>query len=288
MPRCYALIMLLVPRLLSLVTLFALIGCGERSDGGGAGGVREALPELNVVSPELPAVEAPLSRRDILLAVAEAASSFGSGADGGSTESPALAGRTFAFRLRYCEQSGPNHQSTLDANTGVLKVEVRRDIDRETAAVQQMVESAGVEDVEGFWVPRPWLLEAACPRSAPPAEQEPAGQSGEPAQTEEAPVDGAVPLPTVGIVEFHSGERARSARREQRPYRLTKTLGEGTQPGPIDLVLQGRLQRAPGGQVITCMGDAVTGPPTCIVSVRIDQVRMEAASGELLAEWSKA
>lgn len=278
-----------VPRIIVGLALFSLVGCGERSASGSADNLGEGLPEANATAPELPVVEQPLTRRDVLLAVIEAASRFGAGIEGESAGPQALDGRTFSFRIRFCQQSAPRFRSSLDPETRVLKVEAKPDINGASPAVRLMMGSATVrvEAVEGFWVPRPWLLQAACPPSLL-AEHETSAPASEAATVDEVREELPTSLPTVGIVELHSEDRARSALRQQRPYRLTKKLAEATRPGPVDLVLQGRLQRTPGGRVITCMGDAVIGPPTCLVSVRIDQVRMEAASGELLAEWSNA
>lgn len=275
-----------VPRFLAFATLFALLGCSERPSGRSENNLGQPAPEANTVAPELPAVEAPLTRRDILLAVTEAASRFAIGGEAQTTGPEALDGRTFSFRIRFCDQSSPNFMSSVEPETRVLKAEARPDIDRDSPEVQQIAGSAAIEDVDGFWVPRPWLLEAACPRLPTPQPDEPEEGAHKAKNTDEQQTPPA-PAHTVGIVQFHSEDSARSARREQRPYSVTKKLGDAAPPKTIDLVLQGRLQRAPGGKVITCSGNAVSAPPTCLVSVRIDQVRMEADSGELLAEWSK-
>lgn len=132
--------------------------------------------------------------------------------------------------------------------------------------------------VEGFWVPRPWLLEAACPAASPRDAEESASRAG----------DGGPIPPLVGIAQLDDDGRAQSIVRDGRAYEITRKLPEETSPEPIDLVLEGRLQSLRGGKVVTCIGEATRRPPTCIVSVDLDKVRLEQPGGERLAEWSEA
>lgn len=277
-----------------LLTALALGGCqvdvgnNSQNDVAATNLTEPPAPE----PPALPTVEAPLTRRDVLLATIEAASDFATGVDDRERQR-ALDGRPFSFRMRLCGTGGPLGQSSFDAEERVLRVEVRPTITAESPVVQPLL-GERFEAVEGFWVPRPWLLQAGCPRTAPaPA---PAGAEAEaseeaeqsPSREQAEPPVATVPASTVGLAEFFEPSSDRSQRREGRPYTLTRKLGENVQPGPVDLVLSGRLSRLPEGKVITCTSLQPAGPPTCIVSVRVDTVRLEDPSGALLAEWTGA
>lgn len=278
---------LLLPSI--LLPLAALCGCQVEV----AGNSQNDVAGLNVAEPPaaeppaLPTVEAPLTRRDLLLATVEAASDHAAGIDDRERQR-ALDGRPFSFRMRLCGTGGPLGRQSFDAEERVLRVEVRPTITAETPAVQPLV-GERFEAVEGFWVPQPWLLQAGCPRPVPrpAAETESAAEASSPTTAEPSPAATA-PTTTVGLAEFFGPYSARSQRRAGRPYNLTRRLGENAQPGPVDLVLRGRLSRLPEGKVITCASLQPAGPPTCIVSVRVDTVRLEDSSGALLAEWTGA
>lgn len=244
-----------------------------------------------VQQPALPTVEAPLTRRDLLLATVEAASDHAGGVDDRERQR-ALDGRPFSFRMRLCGTGESLGRSSFDAEERVLRVELRPTITAETPAVQPLLRER-FEAAEGFWVPQPWMLQAGCPPTAPapaPAQQA-ANEAESSLQTSEEQAErpvATVPVSTVGLAEFFEPSSDRSQRREGRPYNLTRRLGENAQPGPVDFVLSGRLSRLPEGKVITCASLQAAGPPTCIVSVRVDMVRLEDSSGALLAEWTGA
>jgi hypothetical protein len=271
MPRSMAMIgRPYLPLAGGLALCLASCGTDTAAPGNAAG---NELPAAEEVSRAPAAVEQPLARRDILLAVVEAASSHAAGTGDGARQQ-ALDGRPFRFRIGLCDARNDDFSASFEEEERVLRVAVRPNLD------EQALRSAGFdlpEDgmVEGFWIPRPWLLAAACP-PAPAAGPAPTGEA-------EPPPVPAPPL--VGIAQFGAEGRAQSIVRDGRAYEVTRKLEEGTAPGPIELVLEGRLQRRPGGRVISCAGRDPARPPTCVVSVRLDGVRLEQAGGELLAEW---
>jgi len=263
--------------LLRLGLLGSLASCTGQQEAAHTNEVSTEIPASTPAEPAAPTlVEQPLSRKAILLAVTEAASSHALGRDDAEQQQP-LDGRPFTFRIRLCGPPDDDFQSAFDEESKVLRVSVRPSLT--VATLQERgIAAAGWQSVEGFWVPRPWLLEAACPGAgipdAPGTEQEGARPPG--------------PSPsTIGIAQFDADGRAQSIMRGHRSYQITRQLGNGSVPEAIDLVLQGRLQRLPRRRVITCTGDAISQPPTCVVSARFDQVRLEQATGELLAEWSE-
>ena len=273
--------------LLGLSLLALLAACREQSGGTPADNAPTAAPEVVTPPVTLPRVEEPLNRRDILLAVAEAASAFGLGRDD-SVQQRKLDGKPFTFRIRLCENAGDNLMSSFDPETRVLRVKVRPNLTgaAEPATTETEAGKEPSPPLEGFWVPRPWLLEPGCPvRAAQPAgAAQPVAADAKDSGAAQAPPPSAR---TVGIAHAAGEPGARSVRRGDRPYAITKTLDEGVEPGPVDLVLQGRLKSDPGRKVIQCEAGSGDAAPTCIVSAQIDLVRLETRTGELLGEWSE-
>lgn len=264
-------------RLLPAFATLLLVGACNRQGEADDGSVpAPAAPEAAQPVVESAAIVRPLSRRDVLLAVAEAQSSYAAATNDGEQQA-ALDGRPFSFRIRLCGTLNDDFQASFDEKERVLRVAVRPNLTGATLREQKLF-AGDWESAEGFWVPRPWLLEPVCPsgRAAPlPAADGSAGP--------------AVPIPsTTGIAQFGSPDRAQSILRGDRAYEITRKLEESASPDPIDLVLEGRLRRLPDGKVINCAGDATLQRPTCIVSAEFDKVRLEQPGGETLAEWSES
>ena len=227
----------------------------------------------------LPTVDPPLTRRDLIIAVMEASTALVTAADD-TERQQLLSGRRFSFRIRLCEGTPNHNHSTFDREKRVLRIAVAPDLDANDP-VAAALGAGELEAVEGFWVPYPWLLEAACPPA--PSSREAEGQDAAPAETP------AQARSTLALAQFFLPGADRSSRREGRPFSVTRRLDEGVTPGPVDLVLQGRLTRLSGGKVINCIAPASMLAPQCIVSVRFDAVRLEQAeTGVLLGEWSGA
>ena len=274
-----------LPNPLLCILLLAVTACGTEPADPANDAAVQAAPETNSAVAELPTIDPPLSRRDILREVAGAASDFAAGTQP-ETAQRALDGRQFSFRIRHCGENDSRFVTSFNTETRVYKVIASPGISGSDAAVSPLVAGGQFEDAEGFWVPRPWLLQAACPvgpAQTPTEPVDPSREADEPA----APQPVTANPPTVGLVDFHTQDRTRAAQRKNRPYEVTRILPGGVEPGPLDLVIEGRLRRLPVGGVIHCSGDALNGPPVCLVSVRIDRVRMEGASGDVLGEWTK-
>lgn len=272
-------------------------------------------PVLNL--PSVPKPQPPIDRAALLAAVTEAASSTAAG-----TEMPrsvrSLDGRQFEIRIRFgC--SGPAADLAERWLGWSFDPEVRRIRVRAMPTIssdEPLVERIGgeqIEAVEGFWVPRPWLLAPVCPaavavRRATPEEQSQAtenqqqaqpaarGQAREkpqPAKAAEDPATDGVrePLPAaprIGIAQFFTREDPRSRRRDMRPYQAAHTLPEGQALSSqgYNLVLSGRLRALPGSGVIHCISRSADTPPECIVSAEFLRVWIEKPnSREVIAEW---
>ena len=157
-----------------------------------------------------------------------------------------------------------------------------------------------IEAVDGFWIPRPWILSDACPvdlattetvsEGTPPADEK--GKAGDNKAADDATAnnetESALPAPTVGIAHFYTSRDPRTGRRNGQPYRITKRVTETERPAPqsLRLVLRGRLGMVPGGKVIQCSVPRGEERPRCMISATFDRVRFENVDGSILyAEW---
>ncbi|MBA2466759.1 MAG: hypothetical protein H0V46_04050 [Sphingomonas sp.] len=247
--------------------------------------------------PELPIVprSESLDRAAILAAVAQAASANAAGADDKAAQR-ALDGRQFEFRIRFgCRGPSTNLRDqwlgwSFDSENNTLRVRARPTLAAEEPLVQALG-GAGFEAVEGFWIPRPWLLQPVCPANSA-IESATAEATGEaeksPAQPE--PITEPLPgSPRLGLAQFFSDTDPRTGRRSMRPYEAVKTLEASRPIGSqgFDLVLSGRLKALPDKRVIACVAKGAQSAPECIVSADFDRVRIETPDAEdVIAEWT--
>ena len=255
----------------------------------------------------VPQPEPPLERAELMFAVARAASAAAAGVDD-SVDQRALDGRRFELRIRFgCRGSSPDLQEAmfgwaLDRESGTFRIKATPTISFDQEVVQQIA-GEEFEAAEGFWIPRPWLLDPACPaatdlqppsvESAEESEPPPSGEglNGDPLVPDEDAQETRSPQPAspmVGIAEFFRETDSRTRRRGMQPYETVKTLEAGQSIGSqgFNLVLSGRLRALPTQQVIACASRGPDSRPACIVSARVDRVRLERPdTRELLAEW---
>ncbi|MBA3510972.1 hypothetical protein [Sphingomonas sp.] len=286
-----------------MAALTMLCACQpEAQDPGNLHNAEEPTLNASVVPRPQPA----LDRAAIFAAVARAASAEAAGTDHSEAQRE-LDGRQFEIRIRFgCK--GPSTELreewlgwSFDREKGTLRVRAMPTL----SAEEQLVKALGgdqFEAVEGFWIPRPWLLEAACPATAAvsSAPAEPAADAAsketgaQPATTPAAAAESQqitepVPKwPRIGIAQFFTETDPRTGRRSMRPYEAVKTLGPEQPIGSqgFNLVLSGRLKALPDKRVIACVAKGADSPPECIVSVDFDRVWIEKpADREILAEW---
>jgi hypothetical protein len=255
---------------------------------------QQVVPKLPV-----PAPEQPLAREQLLLAAEHAASDFAAGTDDAQRQKD-LTDKKFEFRIRFgCE--GPSDHSegpfdwSVNKRTGALKVRATPTLSTNDASVKALAGEA-FEAVEGFWVRRPWLLSASCPKTAPPTDQAQATadtkatQHKKPASAakdDKPAAASAPPAPLLGIAQFFTATDPRTLRRSGRAYEATKALDTGDVPsGGFDLVVTGRLVALPDGRVIACTHPAAGERPSCVISVQFGKVSIERAdTHEQLAQW---
>jgi len=221
-----------------------------------------------------------MSREQLLVATLRAASAFAAGTDDTELQK-SLANKDYEFRIRFgCD--GPDKAATddpfgwtYDAKTRALKVRATPALSPKDAPVKALAGEA-FENVEGFWLRRPWLLAPVCPK----ADEDTAAD--ETTETPEVPVS-----QSIGIAQFFTETGPRTMRRSGRPYEATKKL-ESDQPpsGGFDLVLTGRLVALPDGRVIACTRSRAGERPACLISVEFGKVSIERAdTHEQLAQW---
>lgn len=255
-------------------------------------------PPVAPVSPgptsELPPVDSTLNRQDLLAAIARAASNAALGASD-AEEQRKLDGKRFEFRMRFgCQsasedQAEPSRTWRFDERRRILSLTILPEISLGSRLIG-MLQNGKYEAVEGFWIHRPWLLEAGCPAmpSAPPE----ASPSPTPSpHSSPAPLakPAAASSPSLAIAQFFTSADTRTQRRDNRPYRATSVLAEGELPSKdgYDLVISGRLQRLADGRVIACRITSAAIPPSCIVSAQFDTVAIAApGSRQPIARWS--
>lgn len=235
-------------------------------------------------------VEPPFNRSRLLLTVARAASAHSAGMDDLAFQRP-LDGKQFEIRIRFgCE--GPDQASggygwSLDPNGRTLRLRASPTLSLDDD-VAKSVAGEAVEAVEGFWLPRPWLLHAACPTSQP-GEGAAMAQDGSEELGDARSLQVRPAVQRIGIAQFFTAEDGRTRRRMNRPFQAVQQIEEGAQIGQdgFNLVLAGRLRARNDGRVILCAGSGENRPPDCIVSATVDRVWVEQPEDKaVIAEWS--
>ena len=244
--------------------------------------------------PPLPIVEVPFNRTRLLFTVARAASSHSAGADDTDVQRT-LDGKRFEVRLRFgCDGQGPEHGDhgwSVDPDGRTLRVRVVPNLSLDDEVVGSLA-SVETEAAGGFWLPRPWLLNATCPRAQPDLTS---GNGSSPIaanDAEQVPTRSDLPDPVlqrIGIVQFFGSDDSRTGRRMDQPFEAVKQLKDGESIGSqgFNLVLAGRLRVHSDGRVIRCVGSGRDRPPDCVVSADIDRVWIEQPDTKgVVAEWS--
>jgi hypothetical protein len=260
-------------RLAALAGSALLCACEARDD---ANDIAPAPPAVVENEPSPVPLPAPaLDRAALLDAVAKAASAHAAGIDDAQARA-ALDGRRFAVKLRFgC--GGPADETSSDAlgwrvkSDESLEITATPDLSLDAPELARALTQT-VEAVEGFWIPRPWLLSDACPAVH-------AGAIAPP----------AVPDHSVGIAQYYTPEGSRTERRSGRAYVCIAPIKPGA-PLPQDgffLLLEGRLQAWPGGPPIHCASTSAAARPSCIVSVRLDRAAfIRPGDGAVIDEWT--
>jgi hypothetical protein len=225
-----------------------------------------AEPALSLPVPP-PAIE----RAELLAIIGQAASAFAQGQTAPRTVLD-LVGRRFSVRLPFgCLGPGGDGPASYayDAGKTSLKLTARPQTWTKDETVRALVAGPTTETIEGFWIPRPWIAEGACPALRP-----------QPIPVPPAPA----PFPhTVGLVSTFEAKDSRLQQRGARPYEVVRKA-ETPPAGAFHLILEGRIVEGPTGPVV-CRSDDPDHPPLCLLRVEFDRVAIEDATGEVLGEW---
>ena len=238
----------------------------------------------------LPIVEPPFNRSRLLLTVARAASAHSAGLDDSSVQRM-LDGKQFEVRLRFgCDGQGPkeDHGWSVDPDGRTLRLRVVPTLSLGDDA-SRAVASEGVEAVEGFWLKRPWVLQAACPVRTIAAGTGSGQDAAESDRASELLAEASPAVQRIGIAQFFVADESRTRQRTGRPFEAVRQLEDGERVGQqgFDLVLSGRFRSRSDGRVILCTGSGRDRPPDCIVSAAVDRVWIENPEDKkVMAEWS--
>ena len=233
-----------------------------------------AVNESNLAD-ESPLPEPTLDRAGFLDAVAAAASEHTAGTRD-RAPGPDLDGRRFAIRIRFgCEGPAAGNSTAafrwaLSEDKRSIAITAKPDLSLADKSLEGISDQT-IEAVEGFWIPRPWQTTDACPAAA--------DSDGEPAL--------AAPQ-LVGIAQYFTPEDSRVGRRSGRPYVATQKIEspENLPASGLVLLLEGRFEAWPGGQVIRCTGSGRNRRPTCIASAHLDRAAFLNPNGDsVIAEW---
>ena len=236
----------------------------------------DITPATNDVhlSEVLPLPEPALDRAGFLAAMASAASAQASGT--GTALAPSLDGRRFAIRIRFgCDGSAPADSDaalrwTTARDRKSYDIIAEPDLSQADEPLNAMSDQT-IEAIEGFWIPRPWELHGGCPAVAPDD-----GKAG-------------VSAPRlVGIAQYFTAEDSRVGRRSGRPYVATQKIASPAElpKSGLVLLLEGRFDAWPGGNVIRCSGSGRDRRPTCIASAHLDRAAfLRPDDSSVIAEW---
>lgn len=232
-----------------------------------------AANDINIVE-ALPIPDPALDRAAFLQAVAAAASAQTSGADDQAAQS-ALDGRRFAIRVRFgCDGPAADSKAPLrwaaDPDEKSFEAVAKPELSLADEPLISIPDQT-IEAVEGFWIPRPWETTGACPAVA-------AGK-GETALPESK---------LVGIAQYFTSDDSRVGRRSGRPYVATQKI---TSPAELPksgliMLLEGRFEAWPWGDVIRCVGAGRSQRPACVASAHLDRVAfLRPEDDRVIAEW---
>jgi hypothetical protein len=230
------------------------------------------------VKPIVSTLEPALTRADLLAAGARAASVYADGQVSPTEDS--LVGRTFSVRMPFgcagpalpgSEQPGLAHWA-WGADRKAIDLRMLPADWKDSAMVTQAGAGDKWEAIEGFWIPRPWLMSENCPAT-----------EGDPLQTATA----ASPQ-TLGLAAVFEAGGSRVSRRDGRAYQFTIRQKETSLAPPKNgyrLLLEGRIEAFPSGRAVECRAASPDERPVCILASRLDRVAFETSDQEILAEW---
>ncbi|MGA0603804.1 hypothetical protein ACO2Q3_24065 [Caulobacter sp. KR2-114] len=234
-----------------------------------------AAPATSAAAPTV------LGRTELIAAANAAAVAYAAGLAPDRGKDP-LVGRAFRLRIPFgCDgpQLGTGSAQAhfeLDPTNGAKTLVAQPSEWSGLPIFQGTPDVARAESVEGFWIPRPWMILDTCPprRDAPlPATPTPPASQ------------------TLGLAEFFAKGSARTQRHASTPYQTVwKPKGEAPgkdAPTSFELVLEGRVDGFADGRALRCWSESADHRPICIFAVSVSRVAFEDAAGHQIAEWRR-
>jgi hypothetical protein len=263
-------------------------------------------PKAPALKPDLPVVIKPEPQPVLDRAALIRMASIAASAEGAGTPLPdqsAMVGRSFSITVRF-DCAAPALSWGRDPGQKRIKLSARLQ-DWSTSDLVKGLAPAQFDQVEGFWVTRPWILTNDC-RLAPPQVQA-AASAVDRLKAPAAPADGKRPgdkaadaavqpapvLPpqvqTLGLASFFSPGASRVPQRGGKPYeavlKLTPEL-EAATGSDLKMTLTGRIGQATPGRPVVCRASQPDRRPLCLVAVEIDALAfMVDGVDKPLAEW---
>jgi hypothetical protein len=231
-----------------------------------------------VIEPPAPKPEQPLSRADLIEAVQAAASAYAAG-EPAPQPKDGLVGRKFSIRIPFgCEgpqvrAAGAQIYYELDPTARSIRLVARPAGWSQLPLIQALPAGDRPENVEGFWLPRPWTTADTCP---PSRNRPPAASPTPPAS------------PTLGLASLFEASASRVAQRRDRPYEHVLKAPDDAALAPargFELRLEGRVTGFPGGQAVQCWSETPDHRPICLLAVDFERVAFERADGTVISEW---
>lgn len=227
-------------------------------------------PPAPVETPEPVVIPDVTLQRADLLRLGEAAADS---ASGGPAVQDMLDGKRFTIRIPFgCGDLDADATGAFgahyDADEGTLRVKVQPQDWTQLPWVAAELERREADGAAGFWLPRPWTRNEACPAEG---------------------AEVANPVSNLGIVQIFNSASTRVAQRRGRPFEATvqlapedANLGKG-----LRLVIEGRVARWPDSRdTVLCHADGPYQRPSCLVGAEFDRIAIEnESSGEQLADW---
>ncbi|MBX3481813.1 MAG: hypothetical protein KF842_15585 [Caulobacter sp.] len=246
-------------------------------------------------SPILPPAQDPALDRAALIAMAaSAASAYGAGAP--PPDQSGMVGQAFQVAIGF-DCAGADLTASRDPRLKRVKLTARLQNWSKTSLVKGLA-PAVYDQVEGFWLPRPWIRPEACRTTPLPVlaaasavDGLTAGPRGKDASTPDAPPASPPPRQTLGLASFFAPGSSRVPQRGGKPYETVQKLTpelEAADNADLSMVVIGRIGQATEGRPVVCWSETPERRPVCLIAVEIDRVEFRLAGVEKpIAEWRR-
>ncbi|MBI1406506.1 MAG: hypothetical protein GC145_10315 [Caulobacter sp.] len=249
-------------------------------------------------APILQPVQDPALDRAALIAMAaSAASAYGAGAP--LPDQSGMVGQAFQVSIGF-DCAGPDLTASRDPRLKRVKLTARLQDWSKTALVKGLAPAA-FDQVEGFWLPRPWIRPETCRTTPLPVlaaasavdrlTAVPRDKAGKADAAPAPPPSPPPPRQTLGLASFFEPGSSRVPQRGGKPYETVQKLTpelEAADSSDLSMVVIGRIGQATEGRPVVCWSETPERRPVCLIAVEIDRVEFRLAGVEKpIAEWRR-